>query len=66
MSILVLLILVAPTLVCAGIITFDVIDAFIIQGENKMMAPIWFWEVLIVAGVALPVVLTLADEVLNR
>jgi hypothetical protein len=31
-----------------------------------MMAPIWFWEVLIVAGVALPVVLTLADEVLNR
>ena len=29
MSILVLLILVAPTLVCAGIITFDVIDAFI-------------------------------------
>jgi len=31
-----------------------------------MMAPIWFWEVLIVVGVALPVVCCLVDEVLNR
>jgi len=26
------------------------------------MAPIWFWEVLMVAGVSLPVVLGLLDE----
>ena len=36
MSILVLLILVSPTLVLTGIITFDVIDAFIGQEINKM------------------------------
>jgi len=26
------------------------------------MAPIWFWEVLMVAGISLPVVLGLLDE----
>ena len=26
------------------------------------MAPVWFWEVLMVAGVSLPVVLGLLDE----
>ena len=26
------------------------------------MAPIWFWEVLMVTGVSLPVVLGLLDE----
>ncbi len=29
------------------------------------MAPIWFWEVLIVSGVSLPVVLGLVDEVIK-
>jgi hypothetical protein len=29
------------------------------------MAPIWFWEVLIVSGVSLPVVFGLVDEVLK-
>jgi hypothetical protein len=29
------------------------------------MAPIWFWEVLIVSGVSLPVVFGLIDEVLK-
>ena len=27
------------------------------------MAPIWFWEVLIVSGVSVPVVFSLIDEV---
>ena len=27
-----------------------------------MLAPIWFWEVLMVAGISLPVVLGLLDE----
>jgi len=27
------------------------------------MAPIWFWEVLIVVGVSVPVILGLIDEV---
>ena len=27
------------------------------------MAPIWFWEVLIVSGVSLPVMFGLIDEV---
>jgi len=27
-----------------------------------MLAPIWFWEVLIVAGVSLPIVLSLLDR----
>jgi len=27
-----------------------------------MLAPIWFWEVLIVAGVSVPVVLGLLDR----
>ncbi len=26
------------------------------------MAPVWFWEVLMVAGISLPVVLGLLDE----
>ena len=30
--------------------------------EKIMLAPIWFWEVLIVAGVSLPVVLGLLDS----
>ncbi len=29
------------------------------------MAPIWFWEVLIVSGVSLPVVVGLVDEVIK-
>jgi hypothetical protein len=30
-----------------------------------MMLPIWIWEILIVAGVSVPVVLGLVDEVLK-
>jgi len=30
--------------------------------EKIMLAPIWFWEMLIVAGVSLPVVLGLLDS----
>ena len=30
-------------------------------GVNKM-APVWFWEVLMVEGISLPVVLGLLDE----
>ena len=30
--------------------------------EKIMLVPIWFWEVLIVAGVSLPVVLGLLDS----
>jgi hypothetical protein len=29
------------------------------------MLPIWIWEILIVAGVSVPVVLGLVDEVLK-
>lgn len=30
-----------------------------------MLAPIWFWEVLIVVGVSLPVIFGLLDEVVG-
>ena len=30
-----------------------------------MMLPIWIWEILIVAGVSVPVVLGLLDEVIK-
>ncbi len=30
-----------------------------------MMLPIWIWEILIVAGVSVPVVLGLVDEVIK-
>ncbi|MGYP001353104683 len=32
------------------------------KGENKMLAPIWFWEVLLVAGITVPIVLGLLDD----
>jgi hypothetical protein len=30
-----------------------------------MMLPIWIWEILIVAGVSVPVVLGLVDEIIK-
>ena len=43
-------------------LTASLNNVLVILGGVSNMAPVWFWEVLMVAGISLPVVLGLLDE----